>query len=240
VHNVLINAQLDKDSQALFTLVGDMKQQNYNASITTDLSSQLSSKAHDADAVLTVGFDNGGLYGSFTGNRSVGQGFTAAYDVHGRVPSKKSAKKQVSEKITMTNGIVSATLTQATGEQTTAAVAFDVNEGPLVAKGSITQVIGNKLMPSYKIALTRGLGDVLGPGAEAFLSVDDLSLDGVSGRLTWKHELKDSDATIEYESRGPLKSLEHSLKLANDLGYLLVTKAEKAEPKIQIGYQFDV
>jgi len=186
-----------------------------------------------------VGADNDGIYGAFAGSRAVSKGVTAGYKLSGRVAHGEAAESNLKQVASLSHDLGTLTLSQATGEPVSAVLESDVTRGPLRAQGRLMQTFGGEVeVPSYNLTLTRNLADLLGPGAEAQIGVDDASLDGLYGRLAARRDLG-KRTSVEYASAGRLKDLEHSVKVANDLGYARLVKSPDNAPRLQLGYQFN-
>jgi len=232
-HDARLTARLDSASEAVLSLAGDRHSQRYNATFTRDLGS-----LWQGDGEAAMGADNDGIYGAFAGSRAIGQGITAGYKMSGRIASGESSSS-LAQAASLSHELGRLTLSQATGEPVSALLESDVTRGALRAQGRLMQTLGGEVaVPSYNLTLTRNLADLLGSGAEAQLGVDDASLDGLYGRLAARRDLG-KHASVEYSSAGRVRSLEHSVKVANDLGYARVVKSSDSAPRLQLGYQFN-
>jgi len=232
-HDARLTARLDSDSEAVLSLAGNRQAQRYNATFTRNLGKLL-----QGDAEAIVGADNDGFYGAFAGSRAVGRGLTAGYKMSGRVATGE-ADPSLAQAASLSHDLGTLTLSQATGEPISALLESDVRQGPLRAQGRLMQTLGGEVaVPSFNLTLTRDLADLLGPGAEAQVGVDDASLDGLYGRLAARRDLG-QHASVEYASAGRAKSLEHSVKVANDLGFARLVKSPDNAPRLQLGYEFN-
>jgi len=233
-HDARLRARLDAESEAVLSLAGDRQAQRYNATLRRDLGKLLRG---DAEAV--VGADNDGFYGAFEGSRGMGHGLTAGYKMSGRVAGK-GADPSLAQAASLSHELGTLTLSHDNEGAVSALLESDVTRGPLRAQGRLRQVLGGEelAMPTYNLTLTRDLSDVLGSAAEAQVGIDDASLDGLYGRLAAHRELG-RGASVEYASAGRAKSLEHSVKVANDLGYARLVKGPESAPRLQLGYQFN-
>jgi len=233
LHDARLTARLDSDSEAVLSLAGDRQSQRYNATLTRNLGKLL-----QGDGEVVLGADNDGIYGAFTGSRSVGQGLKAGYKMRGRAAGQ-GAEPSLDQEASLSHDLGKLTLSQATDGLVSALLESDVTRGSLRAQGRLMQTLGGEVaMPSYNLTLTRDLADILGEGAQAQIGVDDASLDGLYGRLAARRDLGEH-ASVEYASSGRVTSLEHSVKVANDLGFARVVKSPENAPRLQLGYQFN-
>jgi hypothetical protein len=231
-HDARLTARLDA-GEAVLSLAGDKEAQRYNLTLSRDLGKLLHG---DADAVL--GADNDGVYGAFAGRRAVGQGLTAGYRTSFRAASKE-ADPSLAHAASLSHELGTLTLSQATGGPVSAQLESDVKRGPLRAQGRVVQTLGGEVtVPTYNLTLTRDLADLIGSAAQAQVGLDDASLDGLYGRLAARRDLGHG-ASVEYASAGRVKSLEHSVKVANDLGFARVVKSPESAPRLQLGYEFN-
>jgi len=168
----------------------------------------------------------------------VGHGLTAGYKMSGRVASQ-GADPSLAQAASLSHELGTLTLSQASGGSLSALLESDVTRGALRAQGRLMQTLGGEVaVPSYNLTLTRDLADILGAGAEAQIGVDDASMEGLYGRLAARRDLG-KRTSVEYASAGRVKSLEHSVKVANDLGFARLVKSPESAPRLQLGYQFN-
>lgn len=229
-HALRLAARLDA-GDAVLSLARDSKDQRYNATVSRDLSALLK-----GDGNVVLGADNDGIYGAFEASHAMGNGLSAGYKMSGRVA--QGADPSIAQAASLSHELGKLTLSQAAEGTLSALLESDVTRGALRAEGRLQQTFGGEeAVPSYNLTLTHDLTDILGSAAEAQFGVDDASLEGLYGRLSARRDLL--GASVEYSSAGRVNSLEHSVKVANDLGFARLVKSPENAPRLQLGYQFD-
>jgi hypothetical protein len=226
LHEARLNARLGSNSEAEVKVSGNklnLQSSIYNATYRR------------GDAV--VGIDSDGAYGSLVGSRGVGGGFTAGYKASGRT-TVNGADRSGDVAASLSHDLGKLTLLQSNGKSPQARLESDVTMGAMRAQARVDQTLGTETMPSFNVSLSRDMADLLGSGASVQLGADDTTLDGLYGSVAASRGLGKA-GSLEYSSAGRLKDLEHSVKLANDLGFARVVKRGDRAPRLQLGYQFE-
>jgi len=204
----------------------------YNATYSHDLGTLL-----QGDSAAVVGIDNGGVYGHFAKGHAVGGGVSAVYEVGGRADGDD---RSFSHSATVNHDLGSLKLTHGSDKPVAAALAVATSQGPASLSGKLGYEL-NADAPTFNLTVSTDLAealDKLEATGEIVVGLDDTSADGLYGKLTASRSVGDG-LTVDLSSGGRMKSLAHSVKLSNKLGYAELVQAGDEGPRLKLGYQFD-
>jgi len=209
---------------------------SYNATYAHDLSQALR-----GDSGVVVGVDNEGLYGTFAKSHEVATGVKAGYAFRGRSALSEGADMNFDHSAKLSSDLGTLKLSQANGDPVEANFASNIAMGGNSVRGELGYAVGAE-EPTFNLTLTSDLADALkrldGDGSLQ-VGIDDASPDGIYGRLAASRKFG-KDVNVRYASAGRLNDLEHSLTLSNGLGFGQLVKQGDADPRLRLGYQFNV
>lgn len=192
------------------------------------------------DSGLVLGVDSDGLYGTFAKDREIAQGLDAGYQFAGRADLGDMADPVFAHSAKLSHQLGSVKLSHASGEPVKAEIESQVGHGADSVQGKLGYTVGSH-SPTFDLQFSKDLAGALkrleGAGVVQ-VGIDSASADGLYGKLAAGRKLR-GGYNLQYASEGRLNDMEHSLTLANDLGYGQILKKGDADPRLRLGYQFD-
>jgi len=192
------------------------------------------------DSGLVLGIDNDGLYGTFAKDQEITKGLVAGYQFAGRADRGDMADPAFAHSAKLSHDLGTLKLSHASGEPVEAELVSQIGRGADSVQGRLGYTAGSQ-DPTFDLKFSKDLAGALkrleGEGVVQ-VGIDSASADGLYGKLAAGRKLR-GGYNLQYASEGRLNDMEHSLTLANDLGYGQVVKKGDADPRLRLGYQFD-
>lgn len=190
------------------------------------------------DSGLVFGIDNDGVYGTFAKDHQISKGLVAGYQFAGR--AQDMADPAFAHSAQFAHDLGTLKLSHANGEPVTAQLESEVGSGSNSVHGKLGYTFGSQ-DPTFDLKFSKDLAGALsrldGKGVVQ-VGIDSASRDGLYGKVAAGRKLR-GGYNLRYASEGRLNDMEHSLTLANDLGYGQVVKKGDADPRLRLGYQFN-
>lgn len=201
---------------------------SYNVSFSRALSDLIGSASD-----VALGVDDDGAYGALSVSRDLGD-IGATVDVSGRVGTDGS-NPSYAEALTLAHKLGSVTVSSADGGDIDVSGSFDIDQAGNKLHADVGYSLDSK-EPTYNVTFSRDLSDVLKSAGDVEVGVDG---DGVYGSVSASKALGGGFG-LDYSSAGRADALEHKLKVSNDLGYAELVKAQDEDPRVRLGYEFEV
>lgn len=202
--------------------------QSYNASFSRGLKDLIGS-ASDLD----FGVDDDGIYGALSVSRDLSD-IAATVDLSGRVGTDGN-NPSYAEALTLAHKLGSVTVSSGDDGEVDVTGAFDVDQAGNKLHADVGYSLSAK-EPTYNVTFSRSLADLVKSDADVEFGVDG---EGAYGSVSASKDLG-SGFSVDYSSSGRADSLDHRVKVHNDLGYAELTKSQDGEPRVSLGYEFDM
>eukprot|EP00929_Paragymnodinium_shiwhaense_P103050 TRINITY_DN6632_c0_g1_i2.p1 TRINITY_DN6632_c0_g1~~TRINITY_DN6632_c0_g1_i2.p1 ORF type:complete len:458 (+),score=144.14 TRINITY_DN6632_c0_g1_i2:82-1455(+) len=187
-----------------------------------------------ADGDLTIGADVDGVYSALSASRELGD-LSATLDVSGRVDPQAEDIAHT-EALKLAHKLGSVTISSEDGMDVDLEGDFALEQAGNKLAAKVGYTVGDSDV-SYNVSFSRDLDDLIQTPGAVEVGLDDV---GPYGSLSASKSISDGALDVAYSSSGRLDDLEHKVKVSNDLGYAELVKAQDEEPRLRLGYEFDV
>lgn len=201
--------------------------QSYNVTFDRGLA------ALDADSDITLGVDADGVYSASSTSKVMGD-ITATFDTSARATTKGEDLSH-SEALKLAHKLGSVTFSSADGGDVDISGDFAVDQAGNTLAAKVGYTVGGS-DPTYNVTFSRDLSDVLKSAGAIELGVD---ADGPYGSVSASKDIG-SGFGVDYTSSGRVDDLTHKLKLSSELGFAELVKAQDSDPRLHLGYEFEV
>eukprot|EP00929_Paragymnodinium_shiwhaense_P097009 TRINITY_DN5878_c0_g1_i1.p1 TRINITY_DN5878_c0_g1~~TRINITY_DN5878_c0_g1_i1.p1 ORF type:complete len:455 (-),score=134.20 TRINITY_DN5878_c0_g1_i1:263-1627(-) len=200
---------------------------SYNVSLNKDLGEVVGS-----DSDLDVGVDDDGVYGALSVSKELGE-VGARMDVSGRVGV--DGNPTYAEALTLSHKLGSLKVSADDEGSVDFAGDFEFEQDSNKLNAAVGYSLGDD-EPTYNVTVARDLTDLVHSEAGVQLGIDQ---DGVYGSLSASKDLG-NDIALEYGTAGRKDSLTHRVQVSNNLGFAELSKAKDDDPRVRVGYAFDM